>query len=92
MFCKKKGHTTEQCRKLQQKEHDNKANVVDHKCQTPNVLEVYTHHLSNYQCSFPQYVLGPNDLLCANGYVNESPVQFLFDSGSSHNFVNDRLV
>ena len=36
--------------------------------------------------------MGPNDLLRANGYINGSPVQFLFDSGSSHNFVNDRLV
>ena len=30
VFCKKKGHTKEQCRKLQWKEHDNKSKVVDH--------------------------------------------------------------
>ena len=86
------GHTKEQCQKLQWKEHDNKAKVADHEGQIPNFLEVYTHHLSNCQCSFPDYVLGPNDLLCANGYINGSPIQFVFDSGSSNNFVNDHLV
>ena len=34
----------------------------------------------------------PNDLLYASGYINASQVQLLFDSGSSHNFVNDCLV
>ena len=33
----KKGHTKEQCRKLQRKEHENKAKVAEHKCQIPNV-------------------------------------------------------
>ena len=91
VFCKKKGHTKEQCRKLQRKEHNSKAKVVDHKGQILDVLEVYTHHFS-CKFSFPHYVLGPNDLLRANGYINGSPVQFLFDSESSRNFVNDRLA
>ena len=92
VFCKKNGHTKDQCRKLQRKEHDNKTKVAGHKGQTPNVLQVYTHHLSNCKFSFSHHVFGPNDLLRANEYINGSLVQFLFDSGSSHNFVNDRLV
>ena len=66
--------------------------VANHKGQTLDLLEVCTHRLSSCKCSFPYYVLGPNDLLRAKGYINGSPVQFLFDSGSSHDFVNDRLV
>ena len=92
MFCKKKDHTKKQCRKLQPNEHDNKNKVANHKVRILDVLQVYTHHLSSYKCSFPQYVLKPNDLLRANGYINGSPVQFLFESGTSHNFLIDRLV
>ena len=92
VFCKRKGHTKEQCRKVQRKEHANKTKVADHKGQILDVLVVYTHHLSSCKCSFPHFLLGPNDLLRANMYMNGSPVQLLFDSGSSHNFVNDRLV
>ena len=92
VFYKKKDYTKEQCRKLQRKKHDNKTKVADPKGQIRDVLEVYTHHLSSCKCSFPHFLLGPNDLLRANGYVNGSPVQFLFDSVSSHNFVNDHLV
>ncbi len=92
-YCKKKGHTKEQCRKLQRKESDLKGKApFDRKGQLLNILEVHTHHLSNCQCSFPQHVLGPNDLLRANGLIMGSVVSFLFDSGSSHNFINDRLV
>ena len=70
MFCKKKGHTKEQCQKLQH-EHDNKNKVTDHKDQIPNVLEIYIDHCS-CKCSLPHYALGPNDLLRANGYINGS--------------------
>ena len=92
VFCKKKSHTKEQCRKLQRKKHDNKTKVADPKGQIRDVLEVYTHHLSSCKCYFPHYVMEPNDLLYASGYINASQVQLLFDSGSSHNFVNDCLV
>ena len=66
--------------------------VANHKGQILEVLEVYTHHLSNCKSSFSHHVLGPNDLHCATRYINGSPIQLLFDSGSSHNFVNDCLV
>ena len=39
-----------------------------------HVSMFHSDHLSNCQCSFPHYVLGPNDLLRANRYVNGSPV------------------
>ena len=28
-----------------------------------DILDVHTQHLSNFPCSLPQYVLGPNDLI-----------------------------
>ena len=41
---------------------------------------------------FPSHLLGPNDLLRVVGYINGTQEHFLFDSGSSHNFLNDHFV
>ena len=46
--------------------------VADHKGQLLDVLQVYTHHIISCICSFPHQVLGPNDLLRANEYINGS--------------------
>ena len=93
-FCKKKGHIKDNCRKLQAKNKKNEAKDSKGKPKgmLPNILEVHTHHLCACECSFPKHVLGPNDLLRAIGHVNGSPVHILFDSGSSHNFIDDQFV
>ena len=41
---------------------------------------------------FSIHLLGPNDLLRIVGDINGTQTHFLFDSGSSHNFLNDHLV
>ena len=46
----------------------------------------------SFPCSFPQHVLGPNDLLCTNRLIMGSSVSFLFDSSGAHNFITDHLI
>ncbi len=57
-----------------------------------NIVEVHTTHLSTCECTFPSHLLGPNDLLRTLEHINGSQAHFLFDSGSSHNFLNDHWV
>jgi hypothetical protein len=96
-YCKKKGHTKDNCRRLTQKD---RASVVQEQRGKPSdlkgsfldIVEVQTQHLSNCPCSFPEHLLGPHDLLRTIGQINGYLVHYLFDTGSSHNFIDDHLV
>ena len=65
---------------------------TSHTGESFDVFEVHTNHLSSCECTFPSHLLGPNDLLRAVRYINGTQAHFLFDSDSSHNFLNDHFV
>ena len=56
-------------------------NHGDRKCQLVDILKVHGQYLSNFASSFPQHVLGPNNVLRANGLIKGSSIDFLFNSG-----------
>ena len=93
-YCKKKGHTKETCRRLEKRPMS--SSVQDKPKPTTgksfDIVEVHTTHFSKCDCTFPSHLLGPNDLLRTFGHINGAQAHFLFDSGSSHNFLNDHLV
>ena len=45
-------------------------NQGDSKCQILDILEVHGQYLGNLASSFPQHLLGPNDVLCVSGLIN----------------------
>ena len=55
-------------------------------------LEVYARHSSNCKCAFPCHALDLMIYYVQTRYTNGSPLQFLFDSQSSHDFVNVRWL
>ena len=85
------------CRRLTQKDkastfQEQKGKPSDQKGNFLDIVEVQTQHLSNCSCSFPEHLLGPHDLLRTIGQINGSQVNYFFDIGSSHNFIDDHLV
>ena len=93
-YCKKRGHTKDTCRRLERKSMNTppQDKSTSHTGESFDIVEVHTNHLSLCECTFPSHLLGPNDLLRAVGYINGTQAHFLFDSGSSHNFLNDHFV
>ena len=65
---------------------------TSHTGESFDIVEVHTNHISSCECTFPSHLLGHNDLLQAVKYINGTQAHFLFDSGSSYNFLNDHFV
>ena len=58
-YCKKRGHTKYTCHRLERKwmNTPSQEKSTSHTCESFDVIEVHTNHLSSYECTFPYIYL-----------------------------------
>ncbi|MCO5558630.1 hypothetical protein L7F22_012216 [Adiantum nelumboides] len=94
--CGQTGHQIKDCPKKKTKKPQARPSVQIHKISgNSNVIQVEIHHLAHSSCTdctFSTKVFDKHDLLRFPEKINGHDVTVLLDNGSSHNFVDAKLV
>ncbi|MCO5603723.1 hypothetical protein L7F22_057874 [Adiantum nelumboides] len=94
--CGQQGHQMKDCPSRKTKKPQGRPSVQIHEISgNSDFLSVQVHHLAHSpctDCSFRTKVFDKHDLLRFPGKINGHDVTILLDNGSSHNFVDAKLV